>query len=229
MRSLIVRFSDLEGPGLLETILREKGYSITFHDSYKKGLELVPVSHQIFDLIVLLGGPISVADPGLQSFFKPYYQLVKDSLSIPRHKVLGICLGSQIIAKALGSEVRKGSNGPEIGFGKLKVENPNSPVLKNVDGSNVNVFHLHEDTYDIPKGAEHLLSSEKYLSQMFSYQNRAFGIQCHMELNPALFSVWHSRIPEIKTVIPKNNAEVQQQIESVAKTGRTILENIINI
>lgn len=229
MRSLIVRFIDCEGPGILENVLREKGYNVTYHDAYRPGLKLVPESHQIFDLIILMGGPNSVANPEEREFFKPYFGLVEDTLSLSSHKVLGICLGAQILAKVLGSEVRKGEKGQELGFGTVKVTNSSHPVLKGIDSTEIPVFHFHGDTYDNPKNSEGILSSEMYPSQMFAYQNKAFGIQCHIELTAPMLDVWRVRFPEIGKIVSSVNDNVRTQISSIQKYGKTIFENIINL
>lgn len=82
MRSLIIRFLDSEGPGILETSLKENSYKITYQDTYKKGLELVPESAQIFDLILLMGGPQTVYNESEYDFFKPYFDLVEQALAL---------------------------------------------------------------------------------------------------------------------------------------------------
>jgi GMP synthase-like glutamine amidotransferase len=227
MRSLIVRFADCEGPGILEPILRAKGYRLTYHDSYKKGLELVPESHQIFDLIILMGGPNSVVGHAQDDFFTPYFDLVENALSTNK-KVLGICLGSQIIARVLGSEVIQGDKGAEVGFGNCNIENKSNPVFKGISETEIPVFHLHEDTYKVPNNTTHLLSSEKYPAQMFSYKEKAFGIQCHLEMTYPMLEVWHKRFQSIPPVLNLNQ-EAKMKTDLVNQTGKIILENIINI
>ncbi len=229
MRSLIVRFADFEGPGIIEPILQEKGYAITYHDSYKKGIQLLKNSHLQFDLIVLMGGPQSVYDPSLQHYFNPFLDLVQDVVRTQNRKILGICLGSQIIAKALGSPIFAGKNGAELGFGKCKIEKPSHPIFTNLNVAELNVFHWHGDTYEIPNGAEWLLSSDQYSSQAFSYKNKAFGIQCHIEITESLLSVWKTKSSEIKKLLEIPSEELKSKITSVQQTGKQIIENIINI
>jgi len=229
LRSLVIRFIDCEGPGIIEDLLRHKGYNVTYHDAYRPGLKLVPESHQIFDLIVLMGGPQSLTNPNEKSFFKPYLELVENTLALSSHKVLGVCLGSQILANVLGSEVKKGEKGQEFGFGTVKVVNPSHPVLQGIDITEIPVFHFHSDTYENPKGSELLLSSEMYSSQMFAYQNKAFGIQCHLELTQALFEAWRFRFPEVKKMFPSVNDKILNQINSIQSYGKIIFQNILNL
>lgn len=229
MRSLIIRFIDCEGPGIFEEVLREKGYTVTFHDAYKKGLQLVPESHQIFDLILLMGGPQSVANENEKSFFKPYYDLVEDTLALTGHKVVGVCLGSQIIAKVLGAEVKKGEKGKEFGFGQVNITKPNHPIFKGIGASDILAFHYHEDVFSLPKDSENLLSSSLYSNQMFSYRNQAIGILCHLELNLNLLEAWRKRFSDVAKLIPNVNDKVKSDLESIQKNGKIIFENILNL
>ncbi len=229
MRSLIVRFIDCEGPGIFEEVLREKGYALTFHDAYKKGLSLVPEAHQVFDCILLMGGPHSLTNPEEKSFFKPYLNLVEDALALTGHKVIGVCLGAQIIAKVLGQEIQKGEKGKEFGFGTVQITQSNHPVFKGVDSQSIPVFHYHEDTYDLPKEAVELLKSDMYANQMFTYKNQAFGIQCHIELNLGLLDGWRKRFPDVAKLIPSFNDAIQTNVNKIQKYGRLIFENILNL
>ena len=228
MRSLIIRFMDCEGPGILEESLRKSDYKITYHDAYKKGLQLVPESHQIFDLIVLMGGSKSVYDPKEHDFFKPYLSLVENSISIPGKKILGICLGSQIIAKALGATVEKGVNGLEVGFSKVSILNSAHPIFQNITTSHLTTFHYHGDTFSLPTGTERLMSSEKYENQMFTYKNKGYGIQCHFEVTYPMLEIWwniHKDIPKTLGVISEEIKTKQKEMEANA---RILFDNIVN-
>lgn len=191
MRSLIVRFHQAEGAGIWLDLLQEKGYQINYHNAYEKGLGLLPNAHQVYDLIFLMGGPQSVADDSNQKFFKPYYDLVRDSLANPKSKLIGTCLGSQIIAKAMGGEVSRGEKGKEAGFGKLRIEKPDHPIFQDLPSKDSLVgFHLHEDVFTLPKGADLLVSSDTYPNQMFSIQDKLFGFQVHLEPSMQMLQAW---------------------------------------
>ncbi|HMV42183.1 MAG TPA: type 1 glutamine amidotransferase [Leptospiraceae bacterium] len=229
MRSLIVRFLDCEGPGILESSLRNANYKITYHDAYKKGIQLVPESQQIFDIIVLMGGPQAVYDPKLESFFYPYLKLVENALSIPGKKVLGICLGSQIIAKALGSKVEKGKNGPEVGFSNVSVSNSSHPIFSGISSKQLTTFHLHGDTFDLPQGSERLLASEKYENQMFSYKDKAIGIQCHFEVTYPMLEVWWNIHKEIPSTLGKISPEIKTKQQEMEANARILFDNILKL
>lgn len=227
MRSLIIRFMDAEGPGIIEDCLLEKNSRITYHDSYKKGIELIPSSHLLFDVIVLMGGPQSVYDPDLDKFFKPYFQLIENTLAQPGKKVIGVCLGSQILAKVLGARVFRGEAGEEVGFDDLTIQNKSHPVFEGIGGNTVKAFHLHGDTFNLPAGSELLLSSSKYENQMYSYENRAFGIQCHLEITLAMLSVWWDVHKTIPNTLGKMNNEVKFTQQDMEVTSRVLFKNLL--
>jgi GMP synthase-like glutamine amidotransferase len=227
MRSLIVRFIDSEGPGILGNLLSENGYALTFQNAYQKGLQILPESQLNFDLIVLMGGPQSVADPQMFDFFKPYFNLVENCIAMGRAKVIGICLGSQIIAQVLGSPVRQGEFGSEVGFSECKIVDKNSKIFKGLNGDSILGFHLHEDTFDIPKSCKHLLSTNVYSSQMFSYDERIYGIQTHLEPSSEMIHVWKN---VHKNFIEKANADTRDWIAKqkiMEDTSRIIFQNMI--
>jgi GMP synthase-like glutamine amidotransferase len=227
MRSLIVRFIDSEGPGILGNILKENGYAVTYQNAYQKGLQILPESHLNFDLIVLMGGPQSVADPQMAEFFKPYFSLVENCISMGHSRMIGVCLGSQIIAQVLGSPVRQGELGAEVGFSECKIVDKNAKVFKSLKDDSVLGFHLHEDTYDIPKSCTHLLSTKIYPSQMFSYDDRIYGIQTHLEPSSEMIHVWKN---VHKNFIEKANADTSDWIAKqkiMEDTSRIIFQNMI--
>lgn len=226
MRSLIVRFADCEGPGILAGILKEKKYTVTYHDAFRTDLELIPSAHQMFDLVVFMGGPASIADPSQNSFFLPYFRLAENVLKMQNSRMIGICLGAQLLAKVLGAEVKKGDKGPETGFGELDILH-HDPVFQGISGKTLPAFHLHEDVFSIPSGARHLLSSPQYPSQMFTYENRVFSFQCHIEINSEILNVWKTRFPEVgRALLPESRAA--EKTESVRQTGEKIFRNILN-
>lgn len=231
MRSLIVRFIDSEGPGILANILRENGYQITYHNAYHHGLHLIPQAHLVFDLVVLLGGPMSVTDPSLQKFFKPYYELVKGIYSQPDSICIGICLGAQIIAKAFGAEVTKGTNGKEAGYDNLEIIAPQHPLFSGLENrSQLPVFHLHEDTFSLPKGAQLLAKSKLYENQIYSIENRIFGFQPHLEPTWDMIQIWskvHQKfLEEAGWKFQSSMYTLHKDLEII---GKKVFQNILNM
>jgi GMP synthase-like glutamine amidotransferase len=228
MRSLIVRFKDMEGPGILEDLLRKKDYRITYHDAYKHDLEMVPESHQIFDVIVLLGGPQTVYDPAQEEFFKEYIELVQNAVVMPNKKIIGICLGSQIIAKALGAKVEKSPNGSEIGFGKVTVTDTSHKLFSGITSSQLETFHYHGDVFKLPQGAQRLLSGgDNFPNQMFTYQDKAFAIQCHFEITSTMLETWHKMDKTISAALGKLTPEIYAKQKESEAIGRLLFGNIL--
>ena len=101
--------------------------------------------------------------------------------------VLGICLGAQLLARALGAEVRPGG-APEIGFAPVEIADPDDPVLGGL-APRAEVLHWHGDVFDLPEGAQHLASSERTACQAFRAGN-AWGVLFHPEADYALVEAW---------------------------------------
>ncbi|WP_411823685.1 type 1 glutamine amidotransferase [Leptospira sp. 'Mane'] len=229
MRSLLVRFKDCEGPGILEPVLREKGYRISYHNAYDERIQLYPAAHLNFDLIVLLGGPQTVADHSNDEFFAPYYDLVENTLVTSGRKLIGICLGSQIIARVLGGKVTVGEKGPETGFSPVKIKDKSNPIFANIESSEIQAFHLHEDVFEIPPSADFLLEGGFYPNQMFSYGNKAFAFQTHIEPTLPMLRVWQDVHKEF---ISKGNGDFSNLVEDQKKmesTAKIVFRNILNI
>lgn len=137
--------------------------------------------------LVVLGGPMSANDE------LPYLQdemhLLRSAVSA-RVPVLGICLGGQLLAKALGAEVRRCAV-PEMGLLPItpSVEAGADPLLRGVGAGDV-VPQWHSETFDLPSGAQHLASSEACQNQAFRFGDCAWGLQFHPEVNKAIFEHW---------------------------------------
>jgi hypothetical protein len=156
-----------------------------------------------------------------------YQSCRKCALAIPGKKVIGVCLGSQILAKALGATVMKGANGAEIGFSKVSVTNTAHNVFQGITSANLTAFHLHGDTFDLPPNTERLISSEKYENQMFSYKNKGYGIQCHFEVTYPMLEVWWKVHKEIPQTIGNISNEIKVKQQEMEANARILFDNII--
>lgn len=138
-----------------------------------------------FNAIVILGGPISANDDF--EYLKKEMQIVINSikLEIP---ILGVCLGSQIIAKSCGAKIFSGPK-KEIGWGKVDItDSGKNSLFKGIDERKINVFHWHGDTFELPADAAALSYSDLYI-QSFEYKT-AFGIQFHLEVTQQMILEW---------------------------------------
>ncbi len=135
---------------------------------------------------VVMGGPMNVDEverfPALAAEREWLAEAVEQGMP-----VLGICLGAQLLARALGAEVRSGG-APEIGFAPVEIADPDDPLLGGL-ASSAEVLHWHGDVFDLPDGAEHLASSERTACQAFRAGN-AWGVLFHPEADFALVEAW---------------------------------------
>lgn len=215
---LLVQNTRIEGSGYLGELLQNDGFEIT---SVNAKHEKLP--DRDFSLIVILGAPESANDD--LEYLNAEQQLIKNSVekNIP---VLGICLGSQLIAKTFGAKVYGGSK-KEIGFYhdlKISGESTLFSGFKNP----FTVFHWHGDTFDLPEGSVRLASSEHYENQAFRYKS-AVGLQFHLEVNEEMVNLWldntEEKLQKISCIDPqKIRSEIIKNIPTV-KSNMNIFYN----
>ena len=184
-----VAFEDL---GLLAPLLRSRGWDITLLDVPSADLTDAGIVASIeqADLLVVLGGPIGVGDAEAYPFLTPELRLIERRLTQDR-PLLGICLGSQLMASALGSRVYPGGT-KEIGWGHLQLTDAGmASCLAPLADPDAMVLHWHGDTFDLPDGATRLASSPLYENQAFAYGRNALALQFHIEADPARLEEWY--------------------------------------
>ena len=147
------------------------------------------------DLVLIMGGPMGVYDA--DHFPHLHHEIRFAERRIASGKpTLGICLGSQIIARALGADVYKGPKGKEVGWYDVKVTEAGMHTpIRFFDRSEGPVMQWHGDTFDLPKGATRLASSEKYENQAFSFENHVLGLQFHPEVTELKLERWYASDP----------------------------------
>jgi GMP synthase (glutamine-hydrolysing) len=136
--------------------------------------------------------------------------------------VLGVCLGAQLLARALGAEVRPGE-GPEIGFAPVEVSDPEDPLFGRL-APRTEVLHWHGDVFELPDGATPLASSARTEHQAFRVGN-AWGVLFHPEADFALVEAW-LMVPEMidDAVAPLGNAGTHELSERAAALEATLIE-----
>ena len=180
----IFRHAPTEGPGYFATFLSHHGIPWML----VKVDEGQPLPQQAGDYsgLVFMGGPMSVNDdlPWIAQEFKLIRQAVKKEIP-----VLGHCLGGQLMAKALGGEVRKNPV-KEIGWGVVNVEdNPAAMEWLEDSPKSFLSFHWHGETFSLPPGAARILSSPWCENQAFALGGH-LGLQCHVEMTSELIKNW---------------------------------------
>lgn len=184
MKILAIRHVEIEHLGIFEGLLRELGLEYQYLDT-PKGERL---SHALEDYsaLVVLGGYMGAYEEENYEFLSYEFSLMEKALKreIP---LLGICLGAQMLARVLGARVYPGGKGKEIGWMEV-FKTGDHPYFRDFP-ERLKVFQWHGDTFDLPKGADRIFSSEKYENQGFVYE-RSVGLQFHIEVDKALASLW---------------------------------------
>ena len=187
MRSaLAIRHVAFEGLGLLGDVLAEHYYQI---EQVEAGVDdLAAIDPNKTDLLVVLGGPIGAGDQALYPFLADELRCLEARLAAGR-PTLGICLGAQLMAVALGARVYPARQ-KEIGWSPVSLsEAGRASMLRSIDGA-VPVLHWHGDTFDLPAGATLLASTETCPHQAFRWGPAALGLQFHLEVVASEIERW---------------------------------------
>ena len=207
-----------EGPGLIASEARARGLHI---DLRRLDLGAALPHPDAVEILVVMGGPMGVYESDRHPFLEAERRLMTELVrrDLP---VLGICLGAQVLAWALGARVYPG-HVSEIGFGsvELTTEGARDPVLGPA-GPLVPVFHWHGDTFDLPAGTSLLASTTEYPHQAFRLGSRIYGLQFHVEPDSGLWAPWHEHLPA--ATIERSETK-RQAIEDV---GRGIISRFFD-
>ncbi|MDP3744727.1 MAG: type 1 glutamine amidotransferase [Methylotenera sp.] len=181
---LIFRFSATEEPGYLETFLGHR--NIIWQLVQLDAGHSVPEFNDEIGAIAMMGGPMSVNDK--LPWIEPILDLIRAAIAkdVP---VIGHCLGGQLLAKALGAEV-KGNACKEMGWGEVRVVQEEAANEWFGGAGKFDVFHWHYETFAIPKGATRILNSRYCKNQAFVFNDRHIGFQCHIEMTEAMVRQW---------------------------------------
>lgn len=183
--ALAVRHVAFEDLGILAPLLTEYGYDLRYVEA---GVgELGANSLLAADLVVILGGPIGVYDDDRYPFLRGEQQAIAARLGHDK-PTLGICLGAQLMARALGAKV-EATGRAEIGYVPLTLtDQGQGSVLRGI--GDVPVLHWHGDQFAIPAGAMRLAETPGFPNQAFSLGPRSLGLQFHLEADPARIERW---------------------------------------
>ncbi|HOJ44337.1 MAG TPA: type 1 glutamine amidotransferase [Syntrophorhabdaceae bacterium] len=188
MDVLIIKNAPNEGPGNLIPFFSISGLEYKIIEAYASNTITIPVDCRF---IVVLGGPMGVYEMDRYPFLKAIASVIETSLT-RNIKILGICLGAQLLAHVLGSRVYPGAT-QEIGWSDIAFTEIGAKDIcfKNFNDKTgkCRVFQWHGDTFDLPKDAFLLASSYDFPQQAFRYME-SYGLQFHPEVTPSLIKDW---------------------------------------
>ena len=179
---MVIQNIECEHLGSLAKLFELDGFNLTILNSQSN---LVPIDLLTYSGIIILGGPMSVYDNYV--YLKNEQKLIKKAvdMNIP---TLGICLGSQLIAEAMGGKVYPG-NLKEIGWHDIEItENGSKDIFNGITTLKNTVFQWHGDTFELPESAIILAKSDTYV-QAFRIKT-AIGIQFHIEVDESMINEW---------------------------------------
>jgi GMP synthase (glutamine-hydrolysing) len=184
--ALAIRHVNFEDCGTLADILVEREFEIHYVDIGRVDLRSLDVTTP--DLLIGLGGPVSVYEPFRYPWIRDELQLFEQRLAA-RLPTLGICLGAQMLAQVLGARVYPGEK--ELGWGPLLLTAAGrDSIIAPLAPDATSMLHWHGDTFDLPPRAQLLASTPKVAHQVFTWEHCVLAFQCHPELRYTDFESW---------------------------------------
>jgi len=210
----VIRHLAFEDLASFTSVLQAHDYQINYIEAGCDDLSLIDALSD--DLLIILGGPISVNDRSVFPFLDVEINLLKQRIAADR-PTLGICLGAQLIASALGANVYSGTE-KEIGWYPLNLtEAGKHSALRYLSAEHCSMLHWHGETFDLPDNAILLASSEKYSNQAFSYGNNILALQFHPEITQRAMEKWFiGHVGEIKQTEGIDVAQLREDTQQYA-------------
>ena len=176
---------------MIGEVLDDHGIEIERAFAYRSP---VPNSMDPYAALVVMGGPMAVYESGRYPHLEDEIRLIRHALAESK-PVLGVCLGSQLLAAALGAVVEPARK--ELGWHSIALTEAaeRDPLWKGIE-SPLEVFHWHGDAFGLPPGARHLASSSVTPHQAFAHATNAYGLLFHMEMDEAMIAALVDRFAQ---------------------------------
>jgi GMP synthase (glutamine-hydrolysing) len=214
---LVLRHTQAEGLGLLASVLRGLGVHHRYLDLARG--EPLPRDLRGVGGLIILGGPMAAYEADRHPFLAAESALIERMLTAGR-PMLGICLGAQLIAQALGARVYPGEQ-REVGWAPVTLtdDGKDDPLFAGSEPT-LTVFHLHADTYELPPDAHNLARSGLYEQQAFRWGDLVYGFQFHLEFTDTIIARLASE-PESRAFIAGAGLDPQALVaETPARVRR---------
>ena len=166
-----------EGLGCMSEWFLSRGHELSCTRLFEESS--LPVRED-FDWLVVMGGPMGVGDSSKYPWLRPEMDLIRSAI-LNGKRILGVCLGAQLMAAAMETKVSRNDQ-KEIGWFPVNATGEKNTAFDKDFPKTFYAFHWHGDTFEIPQGAEHLVSSEATPNQGFCIGKSALALQFHLEL-----------------------------------------------
>ena len=220
MKALVVCHKVEKDHGIFDQLLKQRGYEIDLRMGYHDTLVTEdPLAH---DLAIFMGGPMGVYQSDIFPYLNNEIAYLEKRVAADR-PTLGICLGAQMIAKSQGKQVYPGSNGKEVGWKSIHVNEAGQQMaLRHLDQNYPQMMQWHGDTFDLPDNATLLASSEQYKNQAYKIGQNILGCQFHPEVTMDGIEFWlmvglaelgdlNMTVPDLRDASLENIQKLNQQ------------------
>jgi len=214
----VVQHAPNEGPGLVAEVLH--GAGVDFQVLRLDLGDTLPPPAAIGGAVVM-GGAMGVHDTDEFVWLDTERLWIAEAVTSGA-PVLGVCLGAQLLAAALGAAVTTGP-APEVGVGEVELTaDGRADRVLGPEGGRLPVIHWHGDTFAVPEGAVHLATGDRYANQAFRYGRIAYGLQFHIEVDDAMAEAWAPDLPAGVSL----DDDGRRAVEAV---GRRVLGRFVDV
>ena len=234
-RLLVIQHVPHERLGTFEPVFKEAGCQLVILNTYHPKAAW-PSRVQEMDGLVVMGGPQGVYEPRKHPFLVEELALLKEALAA-RRPVLGVCLGAQLLAEAIGGPgtVRKAEQ-QEVGwYSVMREPGAEGDPLFEMFGQTETVFQWHGDTFALPKGAVRLASSPLCQEQGFHWRDNVYALQFHVEVTEAIIRAWmqtpvnKAELARLRGLVPPPVASRQEAGSAPDGAGPTGRRQVVGI
>ncbi len=211
MRILVIEHHGEPSLGVVGETFRESGVEVDIR--WGERGDPIPENPVGYDGIVVLGGAMDALDDERCPYFPALVSLIRD-FGVADKPVLGICLGSQLIARSYDAQVHLDGSF-EFGFHPVELtdDGANDPLLGHMDAERQHLFQWHTDHYDLPEGAVRLARGEAYSNQCYRVGARTYATQFHFEVDRPMIEGWLATHDNMDERVPGYTDWLPEQLD----------------